>query len=134
MQVYRTAVPPTLAFDQWTHVKIDITGNVAKIYLNDEHDPTLTVPRLAGVDGGAIGVWTGYFGRGAYYSNIRYAARPPSTPAPDPPLPSGTIANWELSESFDAPAYLPLKQGANEVVLAVTDFTAGWGFWARLEP
>jgi hypothetical protein len=30
--------------------------------------------------------------------------------------------------------YVPLKQGRNEVVFAVTDFTAGWGFWARLDP
>jgi ribosomal protein L34E len=30
--------------------------------------------------------------------------------------------------------YVPLKQGRNEVVFAVTDLTAGWGFWARLDP
>ncbi len=30
--------------------------------------------------------------------------------------------------------YLPLKRGSNEVVFAVTDLTAGWGLWARLDP
>ncbi len=30
--------------------------------------------------------------------------------------------------------YLPLKQGKNELVFAVTEFTGGWAFWARLDP
>jgi hypothetical protein len=30
--------------------------------------------------------------------------------------------------------YLPLKKGANELVLAVTDYFGGWGFICRLEP
>ncbi len=30
--------------------------------------------------------------------------------------------------------YLPLKQGRNEMVFAVTEFTGGWAFWARLDP
>jgi hypothetical protein len=98
---------PTLAFDQWMHVRIEITGTVAAIYLNDEHDPALTVPRLAGVDGRSLGLWTGYYGRGAYYSNIRYTPREPSAPRPDAPLPRGTIVNWELSQMFDAASLTP---------------------------
>jgi hypothetical protein len=30
--------------------------------------------------------------------------------------------------------YLPLQQGKNELVFAVTEFTGGWAFWARLDP
>lgn len=243
---------PELAFGTWLHVTIDIAGSVAKVYLNDGREPALEVPRLAGVDGASVGVWTGAYGRGAYYSNIRYTPRTPVAPAPAAALPRGTITDWELSDAFDATAfkpgtapnltglawekvhvepqgfvlvnryrrapsssvprdpatgapladrimggpvpgakvvlartviqsdrdqvrrmligytngvevfangqplffgmypivqsglgfmnmigdgvYVPLKQGRNELVLAVTDFTAGWGFWARLDP
>jgi hypothetical protein len=243
---------PELAFGPWLHVKIDIAGSVAKVYLNADREPALEVPRLAGVAGASLGVWTGAYGRGAYYSNIRYTPRAPAAPAPVPALPRGTITDWELSDAFDATAfkqgtppnlagmtwekvhveapgfvlvnryrrspatsiprdpatgvpladrimggpvagakvvlartmiqsdrdqirrmligytngievyangqplffgmnpivqpglgsmnmigdgvYVPLKRGSNEVVFAVTDFTAGWGFWARLDP
>ena len=30
--------------------------------------------------------------------------------------------------------FVPLQKGPNEVVIAVTDLTGGWGFWARLDP
>ncbi len=29
--------------------------------------------------------------------------------------------------------YLPLQQGKNELVFAVTEFMGGWAFWARLD-
>ncbi len=111
----------TLPVAQWVHVKIDLAGSVANVYLNNEPKPTLTVPALAGVDGASVGVWTGAFGRGAYFSNVRYTARPTGT--------GGGI----MSTTGDG-VFLPLKKGPNELVFAVTDFTGGWGFWARLLP
>lgn len=242
-----------LAFGPWLHVKIELAGPVATLYLNGRPKPALTVPRLAGVDGTSVGVWTGAFGKGAYFSNIQYTARPPAAnPAPSVAVPPGMLSDWELSDGFDAaqlqpgllpdlttlrwekvrpepagfvlinryrrspsidiPAdrntgdplfnavmdgrtpgakvvfartviasdrdqfkrmligynnavvvycngrplffgtdsmrvremadmntigdgiYLPLHKGANDVVLAVTNFTGGWGFWARLDP
>ena len=99
------AVP--LAFDQWLHVRIDIAGVTATLYLNDDTTPVLVVPRLAGVAGAAVGVWTGFFGRGAYYSNIRYTTRPPAPAAPAPPVPAGTISDWDLSPVIDATALTP---------------------------
>jgi hypothetical protein len=243
---------PELEFGKWLHVKIDVAGSVAKIYVNDGREPVLEVPRLAGVAGSSVGVWTGAYGRGAYYSNIRITPRAPVAAAPAAALPPGTITDWELSDAVDAAAftrgvapnlagmtwekvhveaqgfvlvnryrrapassiprdavtgapvagsimggpvagakvvlartviqsdrdqvrrmligytngvevfsngqplffgmypivqrglgymdmigdgvYVPLKKGSNEVVFAVTDFTAGWGFWARLDP
>jgi hypothetical protein len=236
----------TLPVESWVHVKIDVAGSVANVYLKNETEPTLTVPFLAGVGGEAVGVWTGAFGRGAYFSNIRYTARPPA-PAQPSPAPRGTLASWQISDAFDATAfapatlpnlagmrwenvvaepqgfvlisryrrspqisfpfdqktgeplvdlmmggqvpgskvvfarttiesdrdetkrmlfgyvngaviyangrplffgtdtgggtmnmngdgvYLPLKKGANEIVFAITNFTGGWGFWARLD-
>src|SRR5262249_7107937 len=53
--------------------------------------------------------WTGHFGRGAYFSNIRYTTRPPASPSPAPPLPRGTIADWDLSQPLDASTLNPAK-------------------------
>ena len=92
----------TLAFDTWLHVRIDVAGVSARLYLDHDTTATLSVPRLAGVVGSSIGVWTGHFGRGAYFSNIRYTSRPPAPPAPVPPLSRGTIRDWDLSQAIDA--------------------------------
>jgi hypothetical protein len=96
---------PELAFASWLHVKIDVAGSTAKVYLNNEREATLEVPGLAGVAGSSLGVWTGAYGRGAYYSNISYAPRGPSAPAPSAAPPPGTITDWELSDAFDATAF-----------------------------
>jgi hypothetical protein len=106
--------------EQWVHVKVALTGPTASVYLDNSAKPILTVPRLAGTDGGGFGVWGGNFGQGAYYSNIRYAIAghtPASVAAPVTDLPRGTIADWQLSEAFDAstiepgrlPDFAPLK-------------------------
>ncbi len=38
-----------------------------------------------------------------------------------------------MTRAGDA-VYLPLKSGEDEIVLAVTELTGGWGFWARIDP
>ena len=96
-----------LAFDRWVHVKIDIAGTTAKVFVDRDTAPALVVPRLAGVEGSQLGVWTGHFGRGAYYANITYAVRPESPPVAPPPMPPGTIVDWELSNAVDAPTLRP---------------------------
>lgn len=96
-----------LVFDQWLHVRIDVAGVTARLFLNYDTTPVLTVPRLAGLGGSSVGVWTGFFGRGAYFSNIRYTSRPPAPPEPEPPLPPGTIAEWDLSQVLEASQLTP---------------------------
>jgi hypothetical protein len=65
------------------------------------------VPRLAGVAGRRFGVWTGNFGRGAYFSNVRYT-RATTTVAEAPvDIRAGTIRNWQLSNVLDATALTP---------------------------
>lgn len=94
--------------ERWTHVRIDIAGDIATIYLDSAAQPVLVVPRLAGVDGTGVGVWAGNFGRGAYFSNFtvtptpNVATRPVSATAPP-----GTIANWELSPALEAEKVTP---------------------------
>jgi hypothetical protein len=97
-----------LARDEWLHVRLVLAGDVARVYLRDEAEPMLTVPRLAGVDGTQFGVWGSAFGRGAWFSNVRYtAAESAVTRTPAPPPPRGTITDWELSEAIDASLLTP---------------------------
>jgi hypothetical protein len=55
----------------WTHVKIEVTGRSAKLYLNGSAKPSLVVDGLKGEDlHGAIALW-GYEGEESYFSNLR---------------------------------------------------------------
>ena len=96
----------SLSREQWIHVKIEVAGSVAKVFLNDSA-PTLIVPRLAGVAGRRFGVWTGNFGRGAYFSNVRYTRAATAVAEAPAQIPAGTIRDWEISDVFDAAAMTP---------------------------
>jgi hypothetical protein len=94
---------------RWRHVSVRIRGDTAEAYLDHAKDPVLTVPHLVvGKDGGgAIGMWTGAFGTGAYLSNLRYTVDATPHPIPAQALPAGTIADWQLSQVFDASTQTP---------------------------
>ena len=54
----------------WTHVKIEVTGVRARLYVNGAAQPTLLVNDLKrGVTSGAIGLWVGP-GTEAYFRNL----------------------------------------------------------------
>ena len=94
--------------NRWMHIRIELEGPVARLYVDTATVPTLVVPRVVASGGAGIGVWTGAFGRGAYFSNIRYAAAPGSsggTPAPAPP--PGTMLDWEISNTIEVPDFRP---------------------------
>jgi hypothetical protein len=99
----------TLTRERWTHVKVVLAGDTATIYLDSDTAPVLVVPRLvSGFTSGGIGFWTGPFGRGGYFSNLRYTVDPtPHRHAPPAQLAAGTITNWDLSEEFDAATAQP---------------------------
>ena len=100
-----------LGRNRWTHLKVELDGPVARFFVDTATAPTLVVPRLVTSGGTGIGVWTGAFGRGAYFSNVRYAPAPASdraTPPPAPPPPPvGTLLDWEISKSVEAEAFSP---------------------------
>jgi hypothetical protein len=37
-------------------------------------------------------------------------------------------------DKYDDAVYLPLVRGRNELVFAVTEYSGGWAFMARLDP
>ena len=62
--------------NRWIHVRLELDGPVARLFLDTATTPTLVVPRVVASGGAGLGVWAGAFGRGAYFSNIRYTAAP----------------------------------------------------------
>jgi hypothetical protein len=88
--------------DQWFHVRLVVSGRTCTVFVNDSHDPTMTVTNLRrGDTEGAIGLWG--LGGGAYFSNLSYIPSPDRAPLPDlPPFKeAGLISDWELSPAFD---------------------------------
>jgi hypothetical protein len=97
-----------IARNRWVHVRIELDGSVARLYVDTATAPTLVVPRVVASGGAGLGVWTGAFGRGAYFSNIHYTATPGSigeTSAAAPP--PGTMLGWEISNAIEAPDFAP---------------------------
>jgi hypothetical protein len=87
-----------LQLDEWTKVKIEVTGRQARLYLNGSPNPSLVVDGLKGEDlQGAIGLW-GYTGEEAYFSNLRISNVKPE------PLTNGADAagTWEVTCATDA--------------------------------
>ena len=94
--------------NRWIHLRIQLEGPVARVFVDTATVPTLVVPRVVTSGGGGVGVWAGAFGRGAYFSNIRYVPAPASPPsAPFPAPPAGTLLDWELSGPVEAADFSP---------------------------
>jgi hypothetical protein len=65
--------------ETWTHVKIDVRGRSAKLFLNGSDSPSLVVNGLKDEDlQGGVALW-GYPGEESYFSNLRIT---PSNPLP----------------------------------------------------
>ncbi len=95
---------------RWIHLRLELDGPVARLWLDSATTPALVVPRVVTSGGAALGVWAGAFGRGAYFSNIRYTAAPASRAAsPEPGPPPGTILDWEISSPVEAGEFTPEK-------------------------
>jgi len=94
--------------ERWVHLRIDLDGPVARVFFDTATAPTLIVPRVVVSGGTSLGVWAGAFGRGAYFSGIRYTPAPvTAVEAARAPLPPGTLDRWELSDVLDARDFTP---------------------------
>jgi hypothetical protein len=82
----------------WTHLKIEVAGRTAKLYVNNAAEPTLVVDGLKGEDlRGGVGL-SGFASQEAYFSNVRITHATPQ------PLKNGTDAAgaWEVTMATDA--------------------------------
>ncbi len=88
--------------DEWFHVRLEVAGAQAKLYVKNMDTPALLMTDLkSGIQKGqvALAVLTG----ATYFSN--FVIRPtPDIPWERhfPPTPAGTLTKWGLSPSYDA--------------------------------
>jgi hypothetical protein len=87
----------------WTHLKIEVAGRTAKLYLNNAAEPVLVVDGLKGEDlRGGVG-FSGFPNQEAYFSNVRITHATPQ------PLKNGSdpTGSWDVTMGTDAAG--PLK-------------------------
>jgi hypothetical protein len=88
--------------DVWFHLRLEVTGAQAKLYVKDMEKPALVMNDLkSGVQKGQVALYvlTG----DTYFSN--FAVRPTPDAAWErrlPPMPPDTLIKWSLSPSYDA--------------------------------
>jgi hypothetical protein len=90
-----------VATDTWTHIKIEVAGRTAKLYLNGSARPTLVVDGLKGEDlRGAIALQS-FNGEESYFSNLRITHAPPQ------PVKNGSEAAgiWDVKLESDTGMY-----------------------------
>jgi hypothetical protein len=98
----------------WTHVKIEVAGRSAKLYLNGSSKPSLVVDGLKGEDlHGTVALW-GYAGEESYFSNLRI------THAAAQPVKNGADASgvWDVKFATDAGPFqgsLKLSRDGNKL-------------------
>jgi hypothetical protein len=90
--------------DVWFHVRLEVAGAQAKLYVKDMEKPALVMTDLkSGVQKGlvALHVLTG----AAYFSSFELRETPAAPwERHPPPMPADTLTKWSLSPSFDAQA------------------------------
>ncbi|MBN2429916.1 MAG: hypothetical protein JXQ27_00500 [Acidobacteria bacterium] len=112
-----TAVIPA---NEWIHVRLEVKGTQACVFLGDAKSPTLEITRLGhGRSKGKIGLKSLQPGT-AWFSNFSYRLDSELEFPPDPLLemPCGTITEWELSQPFRYDAIDPQSYpGAQKLAL-----------------
>jgi len=86
---------------QWVHMKIEVKGLEARVWLDNAADPTLVITDLKrGYTKGSLGVTAG--AQGAHFSNFTYTVKPASDHSAPiyPDIAAGVLTNWELSDAF----------------------------------
>jgi hypothetical protein len=88
--------------DEWFHIRMEVFGTQAKLYVKDMNKPALVMDDLkSGVQKGqlALAVLTG----ATYFSNFEVRETPAVTwERHYPPMPAGTLTKWSLSPAYDA--------------------------------
>lgn len=88
--------------DVWFHMRLEVAGAQAKLYVKDMEKPALVMNDLkSGVQKGQVAL---YVLTGAtYFSNFEIRTTPDAPwQRRLPPMPPGTLIKWSLSPSYDA--------------------------------
>jgi hypothetical protein len=90
--------PVDIPREIWFHVRLEITGAQAKLYVSDMAVPSLVMNDLkSGMRKGGVGFY------GVHISNVEIRRMPPSVwERHEPAIPAATITKWSLSPSMDA--------------------------------
>jgi len=82
----------------WFHVRLEITGAQAKLYVNDMRQASLVMNDLkSDMHKGGVGF------TGVHISNVEIRRMPPAVwERHQPEMPAATIAQWSVSPSMDA--------------------------------
>lgn len=89
--------------NEWFHVRLEVAGKQARLYMNGSATPVLEVKELKrGIDSGAIGIYGGV--TGGYFSGYTFkqAERSAVEPVKAAPIDPRILSRWTLSEAFDA--------------------------------
>lgn len=93
--------PVEIPRDTWFHLRLELTGAEAKLFVSDMDKPALVMTDLkSGNRKGllALAALTG----STYFSNFEVRATPDAPWQPNPPpMPPGTLTNWSLSPALD---------------------------------
>lgn len=88
--------------DTWFHLRLEVTGAQAKLYVKDMDKPALVMDDLkSGVQKGQVALYvlTGV----TYFSNFEVRDTPDAPwERHPPPVPGNTLTKWEISPSYDA--------------------------------
>lgn len=90
--------------NQWLHLKMEISGRQARIYLGSGSQPEVVINDLKhGVSRGTLGVF-GPRDRTSYFSNFKYRIdnNLEFSPPPRVDIRPGLITEWQLSQPFKA--------------------------------
>jgi sugar lactone lactonase YvrE len=94
--------PLSIPNDKWLHVKMEISGTQARVFIDNADTPALVIPNLKhGISNGSIGV-NGPRNRTTFFSNFSYRIDNTLSfaPPPEPDAPPGILRSWELSQPF----------------------------------
>jgi hypothetical protein len=97
--------PVRYKFNEWTHVKIVVSGSRGEVYISDMEEPALVIHELKRESRpGKTGVSVSNFAP-AFFTNFAYqkmdSPQLKGTFKKLEPAPEGTVTRWEVSETFD---------------------------------
>lgn len=97
-----TAATAKLPANKWIHVRLEVMGSQARVFLGDASQPALVIDYLKhGVSKGTLGL-SGPADQSAYFSNFKFKANDALKFAPPPTIftSPGIFTDWQLSQTL----------------------------------